>query len=198
DTAPGTGDESALRPRSRVAAWGVAVRHVLVVTVAGALVGALLGVVWQWVWTPPTGAAWKGEWFLDPEGVGQDVSSTGWFTLIGLVGGIAYGSLAARLGLRRPLLTLVGVALGSFAASYVMYHVGHALGPADPRVVALTAGDWEPIVSDLRLAGVDHPMRPFSFEGGAVVAPGIGALIGLIGLFLGGSGGRRARRGARD
>lgn len=173
-------------------------RHVLVVVVAGALVGALLGVVWQWVWTPPTGAAWEGEWFLDPDGVGQDVSSTGWFTLIGVVGGIVYGSLAARWGLRRPLATLAGVVLGSFAASCVMYHVGHALGPPDPRILALTTGDWEPIVSDLRLAGVDHPMRPFSLESGAVVAPVIGALIGLIGLFLGGSGTRRGRRGAHD
>lgn len=170
-------------------------RHVLVVVVVGALVGALLGVIWQWVWTPPTGAAWEGEWFLDPDGVGRDVNSTGWFTVIGLAGGVAYGSLSARWGLRRPLATLVAVTVGSFVATYVMYHVGHALGPADPRALALTAGDWEPIVSDLRLAGVDHPMRPFSFETGAVLAPAIGALIGVIGLFLGGSGGRRSRRG---
>ncbi|WP_110238663.1 hypothetical protein [Nocardioides gilvus] len=175
-----------------------ALRHALLVAVAGAFVGALLGVVWEWAWTPPTGAAWKGEWLLDPEGVMQDVSSTGWFTLIGLVGGIAYGSLAARWGLRRPLATLVGVTLGSFAIAYVMYHVGHALGPPDPRPLAMEAEDWEPIVSDLRLAGVEHPMRPFSLETGAVVAPGIGALIGLIGLFLGGSGVPRTRRGAQD
>src|SRR5690606_18068557 len=105
--------------------------------------------LWQWAWTPPTGAAWKGKWYLDPDGVGQDVASTGWFTLIGLVGGIAYGSLAGRLGLRRPLATLVGVAVGSFVVAYVMYQVGHVLGPPDPRAAARTADDWEPIVSDL-------------------------------------------------
>lgn len=188
-----TADQSMSRALS-VASLG----HVLVVVVAGAVVGCLLGVLWEWVWSPPSGAAWKGEWFLDPDGVKQDVTATGWFTLIGLVGGILYGSLAARFGLRRPLATLVGVTLGSFATAYAMYQVGHALGPPDPRVVALTAGDWEPIVSDLRLAGVDHPMRPFSFANGAVVAPGVGALIGLIGLFLGGSGKSRTRRDAHD
>lgn len=193
--APATADRPAEGARWRTALSGPVVCHVAVVIVAGALVGAVLGALWEWVWTPPTGAAWQGEWFLDPDGVGQDVSSTGWFTLIGVVGGIVYGSLAARWGLRRPLATLVGVVLGSFAVTYVMYHVGHALGPDDPRVLALTTGDWEPIVSDLRLAGVDHPMRPFSLENGAVVAPAIGALIGLIGLFLGGSGGPRGRRG---
>src|SRR5690606_2669209 len=144
----------------------------------------LTGWLWELAWTPPTGAAWKGEWFLDRQGLLDDVSATGWYTVVGLSAGILLGAVAARYVRAAPLVVLAGVVLGALAHAWVMYQVGHLLGPDDPHVVARTAGDWEPIISDLRLAGVERQWWPFSST--ATLAPAVGALVSLVGIFLGG------------
>ncbi|MBE7323211.1 hypothetical protein IEQ44_00915 [Nocardioides sp. Y6] len=163
--------------------------------VAGALTGVVTGWLWELVWTPPTGAAWEGEWYLDRDGLLQDASATGWYTVVGLVAGIALGAVAARWVRGAPLVVLAGVVLGSLVHAWVMYQVGHLLGPDDPHAIARTAGDWEPIISDLRLAGVERQWWPFAST--ATLAPAVGALISLIGIFLGGPG-RRHRRATPD
>ncbi|MFC6694367.1 hypothetical protein [Nocardioides daphniae] len=140
--------------------------------------------MWELVWTPPTGAAWKGEFFLDRAGLVNDVDATGWFTVVGLVGGVVFGGLAARFVRSAPLLVLVGILLGAFVMAWVMYVVGHVLGPPDPDVVARTTGDWEPIISDLRLAGVEHTWWPFGST--ATLAPAVGAMISVVGIYFGG------------
>lgn len=158
-----------------------------VLLLAGALLGALCGVVWQWVWTPPTGAAWQQKWYLDPAGVTAEVGATGWFTVIGVVGGVVYGTVAGKACRGRELATLAGVVLGGLLAAWVMYAVGHALGPADPHELARTAGDWEKIPGDLRLAGAGLPL-PLSevrFGSSALLAPAVGALLGLVGILFG-------------
>ncbi|QCX27194.1 hypothetical protein [Nocardioides jishulii] len=157
--------------------------------VVGAASGALLGVLWELVWTPPTGAAWKGEFYLDRSGLTEEVDATAWFTVIGLVGGLLLGGLAARFVRSSPLVVLAGVLLGALLQAWVMYLVGHLLGPPDPSALARTAGDWDPIVSDLRLAGVEHLWWPFAST--AALAPAVGAMISVIGIFLGGT--RRPR-----
>lgn len=152
--------------------------------------GAVLGVLWEWAWTPPTGAAWEGQWYLDPDGLRAEPSATGWFTLIGLAGGVVYGLVSARLGRGRELATLVVVVVGSVVAAWVMFHVGHLLGPPDPHEAARTAGDLEPIPGDLRLAGAGQRPWPLWFESSAFNALPAGALVGLVGVFLGsGAGG---------
>lgn len=156
----------------------------------GGLTGVLTGWLWQWLWTPPTGAAWKGEWLLDREGLASDVDALGWYTVIGLVAGILLGAVAARWVRAAPVVVLAGVVLGALAHAWVMYQVGHALGPEDPHALAVSAGDWEPIVSDLRLAGVERDWWPFAST--ATLAPVTGALVSLVGIFL--AGPRRRRR----
>lgn len=163
--------------------------RVLLLLTAGVVVGVLAGLVWQWVWTPPTGAAWEGEFYLDPGGVAREVSATGWFTVIGLLAGIAFGTAAAYSCSTHEVATLLGVFVGSLFLAWAMLVTGHVVGPPDPHVVARTAGDWEPIVSDLGLSGVDSVGRPYGSS--ALLAPAVGALIGLIGIFLGGAGRRR-------
>lgn len=170
--------------------WGSRLAVVAALGLAGAASGVVTGWLWEWLWTPPTGAAWKGEWFLDRQGLLDDVSATGWFTVVGLVAGIGLGAAAARFVRAAPLLVLGGVLLGAFLHAWVMYQVGHLLGPEDPHVVARTAGDWEPIVSDLRLAGVERTWWPFAST--ATLAPAVGALISLVGIFLGGPRRHRA------
>ena len=165
---------------------------VLLLLLGAVVTGALMGVLWQWVWTPPTGAAWEGKWYLDRAGLPRDVDATGWFVTIGLVGGLVYGFVAAKWCRAKPLLVLAGVLVFSFLQAWVMYQVGHLLGPPDPQALARTTADLEPIVSDLRLAGVDDPVWPFTAGSTALLAPTLGALISLVGVFLGGSRPRRS------
>lgn len=185
---PGADAEPTATPRTP--GWP---RHLLAfaaLVVAGGLTGVLTGWLWELVWTPPTGAAWKGEWLLDPDGVVNDVDSTGWYTVIGLVAGIVLGAIAARWVRAAPLVVLAGVVVGALVHAWVMYQVGHALGPADPQALARSAEDWEPIVSDLTLAGVGNQWWPFAST--ATLAPVVGALVSLVGIFLAGP---RRRRG---
>lgn len=163
---------------------------VLALTVGGGATGAVSGWVWEWLWTPPTGAAWKGEWFLDRQGLLHDVDATGWFTVVGLVAGIVLGALAARFVRAAPSAVLAGVVLGALLHAWVMYQVGHLLGPDDPHAAARGAVDWEPILSDLRLAGVEQQWWPFAST--ATLAPVLGALLSLVGVFFGRP--RRRRR----
>lgn len=176
----------------RLRAAGPVLAGVLLLAVAGVVVGAVAGLAWQWVWTPPTGAAWQGEFHLDPVGVRREVSATGWFTVIGLLAGVGFGTVVAYVSRGREVATLVGVLLGSLLLAWTMLVVGHLTGPPDPHVVARTADDWEPIISDLRLAGVDDVWWPFGSS--ALLVPAVGALIGLVGIFLGGAGRHRPRR----
>lgn len=125
-------------------------------------------------------------------GVTREVSATGWFTVIGLLTGVGFGTVAAYLAREEEVATLLGVLAGSLVLAWAMLVVGHTVGPPDPHVLARTTGDWEPIVADLRLAGVDDVWRPYGSS--ALLAPVVGALIGLIGIFLGGAG--RPRKGA--
>ena len=56
------------------------VATVLFLCVAAA---ALAGVVWQWVWTPPVGVAFGGDWTLDAAALTGDFSGTGWYVVVG-------------------------------------------------------------------------------------------------------------------
>ena len=42
--------------------------------------------------------------------------------------------------------------VGAALAGFLMWRVGHALGPPDPRTVAATADDFDPIPSDLAMS----------------------------------------------
>ncbi|WP_162794385.1 hypothetical protein [Nocardioides houyundeii] len=178
----------------RTPGWAVARRLVLML-LAALVWGALLGCVWEAVWTPPNGAAYQGTWYLGPGGLGQDVGGTAWFAVIGLAGGLVYGIVSAALTKDREVLTLVAVVTGAVLASWVMFHVGHALGPADPQALAADAGDYEAIPSDLGLAGAGDRPWPFWFDSSAFTAFPAGALLGLTGVFLGGP--RRTRERPR-
>ena len=72
------------RPRVRVSWWVV---QALVVLVAAAALGALAGVVWEWVWTPPSGVAFQGKFVLDENGLPGEFSGTGWYVVVAAAAG---------------------------------------------------------------------------------------------------------------
>lgn len=146
----------------------------LIVLALFVVCGALAGVLWEWLWTAPTGIALDGLFVLDEEGVSRDFGSTGSYVLLAVAFGLVLGTVSAFLLDRSELVALAVVLVGSVLAGGIMAIVGQALGPADPEALARTAEDLTPLVSDLRLEG-RSPYLAFP----------LAALTGLMVVFLG-------------
>jgi len=132
------------------------------------VVGAIAGVVWEWVWTPPAGAVVDHTWTaLDEASLRGQFSGTGWYAVVGSVAGLVGGALVALFVDRFPFVTLLGVVVGSVLAGLVMYADGHTLGPADPAAIALTAKDGTRLPGQLTLS---HLSPWIAFPAGALVA----------------------------
>lgn len=154
-----------------------------IILVAFAAAGALCGLVWFQLWTPPLGVVSDGEWLTDEEGLRGDFAGTGLYVVIAGLAGLVLGALCAFLLDRAELVTLLAVVAGAVLAGWLMLQVGLARSPADPEVLAGTAEDGGTLAGQLRIVG-DSPLVAF---------PG-GALIGLAAVFLGVS--KRPRKGA--
>ena len=174
---PGRADETPVR-------WRLLLPYALqalAVLAIFAVVGALAGVVWEWLWTPPTGVVVHHQWLQDETGLRGDFSGTGIYVLVAVVAGLLTGAVVALLLDRSELLTLVAVVVGALLAGWLMHRVGSALGPADPHQLARTARDGTHLPARLVLSG-SSATRAF---------PG-GALLGLTVVFLGFSRLRRS------
>jgi hypothetical protein len=148
-----------------------------VVLATFAVVGAIAGVVWEWVWTPPVGIVYRGEWILEPSGPDYDFSGTGWYVLIALVAGLLTAAVLGWVLVAGELTTLVAAAVGSVLAGWLMFTVGHSLGPPDPRPLAAAKDDLERLPSDLRVAGSDE--ASYSISDSAFLALPLGTVVGL-------------------
>lgn len=155
-------------------ALGPVLRQLALVVGVFLVGGALAGVVWEWIWTPPTGVVVDGRWLLDPAGLRGDASGTVLYVLVAAVTGLLLGVLVGVLFDRGEIVSLAGVVVGSVAAGWLMWWVGQALGPVDPQVLAATAGDRTRLPGELDVAG----RSPF-------VAFPSGALVGLLTVFIG-------------
>jgi hypothetical protein len=122
------------------------------VLVAGLVVGALAGVVWERLWTPPSGLAYQRHFYLDGAGLPHDVDGTGLFVLVGVVAAALLG-LAVGLVRGDERILLIALLAATVLAAVAMTWVGHRLGPDDPRVLARTAADRTPLPGDLRVVG---------------------------------------------
>lgn len=148
-----------------------------------AAVGVVAGAVWQWVWTPPTGVVLDHRWVADSEAsLRGTFSATGWYVVVGSVAGLVGGALVALFLDRVPLVTLLGVVLGSALGAWLMFVVGVALGPADPQGLAGAADEGTRLPAALAVSGAS----PF-------IALPAGALIALTLVFLGLSAVHRAQ-----
>lgn len=142
------------------------------VLAAAGVIGAF---VWEWLWTAPVGVVVDHQWMAEDEtGLQGMFDATGWYVVIASVTGLVAGFAVAMFLDRVPLLTLAGIVLGSALGTFLMLRVGAALGPPDPRVLALDAPDGTHLPGDLVVAGSS-----------AWIALPAGALVALAVVFIG-------------
>ena len=158
-------------------------RQVVVSMVLLVVAGALAGVVWVWLWTPPSGVVVDQQWVQDESGLRGDFSATGSYVAVAAVTGLLIAVLLGVLFDKAELVNLAVVLVGSVLAGWVMYRVGLALSPADPRSLAGSVEDGTRLPGRPRVAGIS-PFQAF---------PG-GAMLGLVIVYFG----LPRRRGNRD
>lgn len=162
-----------------------ALRRVASVLVLGVVLGALGGVAWELLWTPPTGAAYQGRWMPDGAGARMLVDATGWFVVVGAVYGLLYGTVVARVLRGREVLTMLTLLVGALLAAWVTQQVGQWLGPPDADALARDMGDLEPLVSNLELSPSSASWWPGFLGSPARLTPAFAALIALAVVNLG-------------
>ncbi|PUA80541.1 hypothetical protein C7S10_12290 [Nocardioides currus] len=171
--------------------------QVLGIVAVFAAVGAVAGVVWEWLWDAPVGVAYQDQWFLEPAGPDYAFSGTGWYVVVALVAGALTAFALGWWWPRHEVASLAAIVVGSVLAGWVMFRVGHSLGPQDPRVLAAGKADFTAIPSDLTLAGVDGEPRLFRLDSAAMAAFPIGAMIASVYVFAVATGRRSGRRSGR-
>jgi hypothetical protein len=125
------------RTGGRLLGPGSLVRTVLLVLLAYAVLGAVAGVVWEWIWTPPGQVVQRHQVFYDSYASLRRVfTGTGLYVLVGAVASAMLALGLALLARGRELLTLLLVVIGSAIAAVLMWKVGTLLGPGDPATLA--------------------------------------------------------------
>lgn len=145
------------------------------------VVGAVGGLVWQWLWNAPRGVVVDHRWVQDEVGLRGDFAGTGTYVAVAAAAGLLAGLVVAVASRRHEVVTLAALVVGSLLAGWVMYRVGVALAPTDPDTLARTARAGTRLPGTLRVSGAS----PFA-------ALPSGALVGLIVVFVG-LAGRRER-----
>jgi hypothetical protein len=154
--------------------------------------GAAGGVLWERLWQAPIGMAYQGTWYLEPAGPDLSFEGIALFVVIAFPLGLVLGVLSG-IWRGHESATLVSALVGAGVAAFVMYAVGHALGPGDPQALAAGQPDYTPLPGDLGLTAPDRGRVPWLST--ALLALPAGAMTGLVGTYLLGGRGfvRRAR-----
>jgi DivIVA domain-containing protein len=133
------------------------VRTVLLVLLAYAVVGAVAGAVWEWVWTPPGQVVQQHQVFYDSyASLRRAFTGTGWYAVVGTLASAVVSLGVCLLTRRRGLLALGLVIVGSAIAAAVMLKVGTSLGPADPTNNAAHTVKRTPVPGELTVEGTSH------------------------------------------
>jgi hypothetical protein len=126
----------------------------IAVVLSYVVVGALAGVVWEWLWSPPTQLVQQHQlYYTDYASLRRVFSGTGLYALVSAVASALLALAAGFLTRRRELLTLAAVIVGSLLAAYTMHAVGVALGPADPATLAAVAADGTRVSGQIEVNG---------------------------------------------
>jgi hypothetical protein len=117
------------------------VRFVLLTLLAYVVLGAVAGVVWEWVWTPPGQVVRDHQVFYTSyESLRRVFTGTGLYVVVGGVAAALISLVVCLLTRGRELVTLATVLVGSCVAAALMRLVGGLLGPPDPLSVAKPSG----------------------------------------------------------
>jgi hypothetical protein len=150
DSALVDGTEADDRPRGDVP-W----RFAIGVLSAYVVVGALAGVVWEWVWTPPAQFVQQHQlYYVDYSALRRVFDGTGLYVLVAAVASALVALVVCVVTRRHELVTLGLVVVCSVLAALVMREVGYALGPPDPAITAAHAADGTRLQGRLQVAGI--------------------------------------------
>ena len=158
-------------------------RRALLVLAVPLVLGAVSGVLWEWLWTPPPGVVSHHHWVQDEVGLRGDFSGTGLYVLVAAGAGLLAGLVAALVSRGHEVIGLAALFVGSLLGGWLMYRVGVALGPPDPEAVARSVPALTRLPGSLTVSGTS----PF-------LALPAAALVGLTVVFLGPSKSSRESR----
>jgi hypothetical protein len=113
--------------------------------------GLVAALVWVQVVDLPEVSRTGGAATVPSEELVKQVGIDSWFAVIALVGGLLSGVLLLWWRRRDPLFTVALVALGAGLASWLMIHVGKALGPDNEIAVLRKLPDGSHVSEQLRL-----------------------------------------------
>ena len=117
-----------------------------------AVVAGLLGAVVWWQATPLPTVVRSGDGaVVSPEQLVKQVGIDGWFFVVAAVGGLLTGVILLAWRRRDPLLMVVLVVLGGGLASWLMIHVGLALGPEKETTALRSLPDGAKVSMQLKL-----------------------------------------------
>ena len=133
---------------------GNLVRTVLLVLLAYAVLGALAGVAWELIWTPPGQIVQRHQVFFDSYASLRRVfTGTGLYVLVGAVASGVLALVVALLARGRELICLLLVVVGSAIAAALMWRVGTLLAPVDPASLAAHTVKRTPVRGPLTVEG---------------------------------------------
>jgi hypothetical protein len=142
------------RARPGLFAAGSPARTAVSILLAYAVLGAVAGVVWETIWTPPGQVITQHQVFYDSYASLRRVfTGTGYYVMVGAVASALLALVVALLARGREILTLVLVIIGSLVAAWVMLKVGTALAPGDPAGLAAHTTARTPVQGQLQVQG---------------------------------------------
>lgn len=142
------------RERPGLLAPGSPVRTAVLVLVTYAVVGAVAGLVWEWVWTPPGQVIQEHTLYYDSYvSLRRVFTGTGFYVIVGGVASALVALGVCLLCRSRELLVLVLVVVGSAIAAALMWWVGTHLGPSDPRPLVAHTTTTTRVSGELSVAG---------------------------------------------
>jgi hypothetical protein len=127
---------------------------ILLILLAYAVLGAVAGVVWEWVWTPPGQVIAQHQVFYDSySSLRRVFTGTGLYVLVGAVVSALLALAVSVLVRGRELAVLALVLVGSALAAALMWRVGTLLGPADPATLAAHTTGRDTVPGELSVQG---------------------------------------------
>lgn len=150
---------------------------VAVVFAVFAGLGAIGALLWRWLTPLPYYVKVESGGSMAPEVMTRQVGIDGWFFVIALVLGLLAGVALTWWARREPVLTVLAIVLSAALASFVMVHLGRALGPGDVAQALARAkpGAHIPVPLQVHATGVIYVW---------MIAGAFGA---LVQIFIGGA-----------